>query len=728
MIKKKLYNYFVRKNGRVWYEYERYVREHIEEHHLHRFRHIRVLIKLNWFYRIKKGNTPYLYWDVPLEPTVDISKEKTIKKADEVVCSKCVKVIPEKPLEPTVDISKEKTIKKADEVVRSKCVKVIPEKKYELKSENELIEIFGRYDVISFDVFDTLVFRSVKNATDIFEIMAIEMDKSDFKEIRTVSEKECRKKYGGYNREIEIEKIYDYMNVYYSIDKKWMNREIELELTHCHANPFFRRIYNKLDEMNKTIIAVSDMYLPTEIVEKILSKCGYNFRNRIYVSCDCMCTKRNGTLQSYVRNIYRNCKIIHIGDNWEFDIIQSKIIGWDTYYYKNIHSYNKNNRFYNYQSLTGSLYESIIDEEFHSGVNSSTSLLYKHGFKYGGILVCAYCDWLNLLCNKENIDQFVFLARDADIICKIYNKYYKKVDSAYLITSRFALYHLVVRQHINDIIKDLIERRKTMKKSIGMVLVECGLECLNQFLYLYGLKEEDVLSATNIEVFKEMILENIQEVEDYYSENKEAALTYIREKIKHGVRKICIVDIGWKGTTAQMLTELIHEIFPDINIVYAFLGTIPNINVESKLYNHELFTYGYSIFNNFELMQSGRGMFHAYIELIHISAAPSLLKYQFDEQGNVQFVYEKFCESNYLVARQIQKGILEFAKRYISESEKDSFKYYISPYDALGPLKGISNEHRYFEKLYGNYRENLVAGNVQQSKTISEILKQEKYI
>lgn len=67
-FKDKMYNYFVRKNGRVWYEYERYVREHIEEHRLHRFNHICLLMKLNWFYRVKKGNTPYLYWDTPLKP------------------------------------------------------------------------------------------------------------------------------------------------------------------------------------------------------------------------------------------------------------------------------------------------------------------------------------------------------------------------------------------------------------------------------------------------------------------------------------------------------------------------------------------------------------------------------------------------------------------------------------------------------------------------------------
>jgi hypothetical protein len=75
MIKDKLYDFFVRKNGRVWYEYERYVREHIQEHYLHRFRHIKLLIKLNWFYRVKRGNTPYIYWDEPLNKAEEIEKQ-----------------------------------------------------------------------------------------------------------------------------------------------------------------------------------------------------------------------------------------------------------------------------------------------------------------------------------------------------------------------------------------------------------------------------------------------------------------------------------------------------------------------------------------------------------------------------------------------------------------------------------------------------------------------------
>jgi glycosyltransferase involved in cell wall biosynthesis len=64
-----LYDYFVRRNPRVEYEYERYVKEHLEEHYFNRFKHIRLLIMLNWAYCIKHRNTPFLYWDMPMHLT-----------------------------------------------------------------------------------------------------------------------------------------------------------------------------------------------------------------------------------------------------------------------------------------------------------------------------------------------------------------------------------------------------------------------------------------------------------------------------------------------------------------------------------------------------------------------------------------------------------------------------------------------------------------------------------
>lgn len=62
-MNKRLYDLVVGKNEYVKYEYERYVREHLEEHYIHRFRHIKLLWKLIVHFEYKKSTQPLLYWN-----------------------------------------------------------------------------------------------------------------------------------------------------------------------------------------------------------------------------------------------------------------------------------------------------------------------------------------------------------------------------------------------------------------------------------------------------------------------------------------------------------------------------------------------------------------------------------------------------------------------------------------------------------------------------------------
>ena len=53
-IKDSIYNFLVRKNENVQYEYERYVMQNTIEHYENRMKHWKILFKLNWHYRVKK--------------------------------------------------------------------------------------------------------------------------------------------------------------------------------------------------------------------------------------------------------------------------------------------------------------------------------------------------------------------------------------------------------------------------------------------------------------------------------------------------------------------------------------------------------------------------------------------------------------------------------------------------------------------------------------------------
>ena len=98
-------------------------------------------------------------------------------------------------------------------------------------------------NIISFDIFDTLIRRMIKNPHDIFDLIERKYNSlnvgnkiSDFKRNRILSEKECRNK--STNEEITIDEIYSNLEKVY--DKKQANilKELEknIEIDFCKGN------------------------------------------------------------------------------------------------------------------------------------------------------------------------------------------------------------------------------------------------------------------------------------------------------------------------------------------------------------------------------------------------------------------------------------------------------------------------------------------------------------
>lgn len=52
-----------------------------------------------------------------------------------------------------------------------------------------IINQIEKYDIVSFDIFDTLLKRNVKNPTDVFEYIENKHNKADFCERRIAAEK-----------------------------------------------------------------------------------------------------------------------------------------------------------------------------------------------------------------------------------------------------------------------------------------------------------------------------------------------------------------------------------------------------------------------------------------------------------------------------------------------------------------------------------------------------------
>ncbi len=100
------------------------------------------------------------------------------------------------------------------------------------------------YDIVSFDVFDTLLLRPFSNPADLFFFVGMELNYPDFKRLRIQAEEKARqiKEQRQGTREVTLEEIWTVLETETGISKeRGMKIEWEWEKKCCYANPYLLR-------------------------------------------------------------------------------------------------------------------------------------------------------------------------------------------------------------------------------------------------------------------------------------------------------------------------------------------------------------------------------------------------------------------------------------------------------------------------------------------------------
>ena len=183
------------------------------------------------------------------------------------------------------------------------------------------------YDVISFDVFDTLLLRQVNRPKDVFSILEKEHHLPGFARDRELSEHLAREtKFtaeGTY--EVTIDDIYRMpaMRAYGTQDEL-TEMELEEEKHCCYANPAMLELFERLCLAGKSVVVTSDMYLHTEFIRELLDNCGYRGIDAYFISGDYGAGKGSGGLFSAVQEYAGGHRAVHIGDNFFGDVYPLK--------------------------------------------------------------------------------------------------------------------------------------------------------------------------------------------------------------------------------------------------------------------------------------------------------------------------------------------------------------------------------------------------------------------
>ncbi len=599
---------------------------------------------------------------------------------------------------------------------------------------NEVIELLMKYDVISFDIFDTLVLRPFTKPNDLFKILGMKYYLSDFNRIRTNASALARDKVE--HREVKIEDIYKEVNLMTNIDvKEGAKYEFEAEKNICYANPYMVQIFNTLVNSGKEVIIISDMYYSKKQIKEILDNCNIKGYTNLYISNEYKKSKKNHQLFEYVANKYKkNKKIIHIGDTYESDIEPADLIGWDAYYYPKTVTFDNKIIKYRISYNIRSVYNAIIQNRFYNGLTDDniTNSKYKYGFVAGGFLALGYTKWIHDIAKNENYDKILFLSRDGDVLKKVYDYLYDDIPSEYVYWSRHAGIKSTIERDLAYFIFQFIERRVklTNKTTVEELLKDAELDFLIPKLKQISINKNQFINSDICDKIIMLIKDNIEEVRKISIDYKTAAKKYF-EPILKNCSKVLIVDIGWKGSSLTSLKYLIEEVWKFPVIVKGTL--IGNYAYKkgydtSMLQSGDIRAYAFSETLNMDyalIHQKNLEISNSIVEALFSAKHATFVKYILNEKNEAIPVFSDKNSNNEHVEN-IQHGIIDFVKDYVEKTKYFKELLNISGRDAYTPIITLLSDKELLDQFLADFNDYnfvvTVGGLKQKGKEITNTL------
>lgn len=585
-----------------------------------------------------------------------------------------------------------------------KRIALLPEsKKALMEKPDELKKKLEKYDVISFDVFDTLILRKFVCPEDVFYLVQEKLEYPDFKRLREEAEDIARKRRLTQNgdSEVSLAEIWEILEEWTGINKKvGMNAEWEAESESCYANPYFMELINLLKNSGKNLIICSDMYFNGEKVRELLLKCGYPEFEEYFVSSDYRCSKEDGQLYIRIKRKLGLDKVyIHIGDNEHSDVAEARRNGMDAIHYHNVHKVGGEFRACDMSPLIHSVYAAIVNGNICNGIKER-SLLYEFGYIYGGILVTGYCQFIHEYVRKNQIDKILFLSRDGDILFKAYELMYEdeSYKCNYVYWSRLAGIKMCARYFKTHYIERMIEHKINHNYCLRDIMETMQLmDMLDDFIEWTenGYTAFSIFEESLAERLKEYVNLKWDEVCGHYDEEIEEGKNYYKNILQDS-KKVVVVDVGWIGSGPITLSYLIKNVWHiNCTVTGMLAGTGHNYEgTELNCAKGDIVSYLFSSKHNRDLWKKHDDSLghNLLVELLLSSDQPSFRGFIKDESGH--YLFNKKKEK--IDSIDIQQGILDFVRDYMEHPFSD---LEISGRDAAAPLTILYNNQRWIKNL-----------------------------
>ena len=523
----------------------------------------------------------------------------------------------------------------------------MPEESFLVKNtDSRLIQAYntidaGAIDILSLDIFDTLLWRKIPSPEDLFLILGKSLKEEgwlipavsseSFAQLRISAEQSARleKEYALKTTEVTLPEIYwqlqslfiqlstdqmlakDSKGIYDSDVSTVVEKEVALEqeLIQFDQNIFNLILYAR--QKNIRIVLVSDTYFEeSHILQLLESACLLPnppilpYIHRLFLSCECGCDKKDGLFLQVIKDLNVNPrKILHIGDNYKRDVLPAAELGIKTLYYQKYEAAFEEilEREWTQDSFKR---ERFLDrKEGDFGITSlrtkiahyvdllhlkrEDQFFWKYGATILGPVLLGFVHWIYSQCSAMKESQVFCLMREGKLYAELIERFAPcfpehKLEAKHLWVSRLFITHASIGYAHQS------ELMKTMNAFLEQFTIEnfcsyLGLNIDNMpkwSRYRHVMLEDPALR-------KKFILDLIRnpslrhQIIQTASAKRERFLKYF-SGLTHlsSPAQMTLVDVGWNGSAQGAMQQILHLTGSPLKLHGLYLGTTETTNTD----------------------------------------------------------------------------------------------------------------------------------------------------
>lgn len=545
---------------------------------------------------------------------------------------------------------------------------------YWKSSYQELKDKIDKADIVSFDIFDTLIMRKVFSPEDVFRLLGEEVRAELKLDCEIASIRAQAAQCGAY---ATINEIYGYIKKCTNLTDKniadIMKLEKDTDIDLCIVRRDIADLYEYCLTCGKEVYFISDMYYTIQDIKRILDKCGVTVPDdeHIWISCEKKADKVSGSLwEEYFKLVGKGNKCLHIGDNKTCDVKNPVRYGIDSYYVMSAKDMLMNSSMAELASDVNTVSDSICLGLVASKLFNSPFALCStkgkvsfddsesYGYCVYGPLLEKFLIWLYYKSRKDEIDKLLFFARDGYFLEKDYTMVAELLDDGYeqewcyLPISRRLIY-IATMENEDDFNRVVAfpyvgTFADYMQSRFEIIVTDETSEYNDRQINAVG-DSKNILKW--IQPYKDKIMEQAKKERKNYL----AYLTSdgdMKKELSYGT-----VDLGYYGTNQYYLQRLTGIKTKG----YCFYACLSKDNI----YNNEItmdgcFQYG----DDYTAEKSIASNKNMYIETF-ITAPHGMIRY-IDDRGNAVCQPDRKSQKNFNVKEKVNCGAVDFINDYIS--------------------------------------------------------------